>query len=110
MILENVCRSLNKPAKIGLRLSSSTYLFTFLLLPCALLTFFAVPAFAIRLINLKLVFELRGKFTKPTDVSVSKNGRIYVVDGVNNKIKIFNSKGKFLYSFGSKGSGRSEFR
>jgi len=110
MISEYVCRLVNQPARIELRLSSSTYLFSFFLLPCVLLTFFAVPAFAIRLINVKLVFELRGEFNKPTDVSVSKNGLIYVVDGVNNKIKAFDSKGRFLYSFGRKGSGRSEFK
>ena len=109
MILENVCRSIKKPAIIELRLSSTAYLFTFLVIPCVLLTFFAVPAFAIKLVNVKLLFELRGKFNKPTDVSVSKNGLIYVVDGVNNQIKVFNSKGKFLYSFGRKGSGRGEF-
>ncbi len=109
MILENVCRSTKKSGIIELRLSSSAYLFTFLLVPCVLLTFFAVPAFAIKLVNVKLLFELRGEFNKPTDVSVSKNGLIYVVDGVNDKIKVFNSQGKFLYSFGKKGSGRSEF-
>lgn len=109
MILENVCCSFKQPAIIKLRLAFSAYLFSFLLVPGVLLTFSAVPAFAIRLINLKLVFELRGEFNKPTDVSVSKNGLIYVVDGVNDKIKTFNSKGKFLYSFGRKGSGRSEF-
>lgn len=110
MMLENVCRSLKKPAILKLRLPSSAYLFTFLLLPCVLLTLFAAPAFAVRLINVKLVFELRGKFNKPSDVSLSKNGVIYVVDGVNAKIKAFNRKGKFLYSVGRKGSGRSEFR
>jgi len=110
MILENVCGHTNKPSRIRLGLSFSTYLFSFLLLPCVLLTFFAVPAFAIRLIKVKLVFELSEEFNKPTDVSVSKNGLIYVVDGVNNKIKAFNMKGRFLYSFGRKGSGRSEFR
>ena len=109
MILENECRLVNKPARIELRLSSSTYLFSFIILPCVLLAFFAVPAFAIRLVNVKLVFELREDFNKPTDVSVSKNGLIYVVDGVNNKIKVFNSKGKFVSSFGRHGSGRSEF-
>jgi len=63
-----------------------------------------------RLVNVKLVFELRGEFNKPTDVSVSENGLIYVVDGVNNSIKVFTRKGEFLNSFGRKGSGSSEFR
>ena len=68
------------------------------------MTFLAAPAFAIRLIKVKPVFELTGEFTKPTDVSVSKNGLIYVVDGVNNKIKVFDPKGKFFFSFGKEGS------
>jgi DNA-binding beta-propeller fold protein YncE len=57
-----------------------------------------------------LLFEIKGEFNKPTDVSVSKNGLIYVVDGVNNQIKVFNSKGEFSNSFGKKGSGKGEFR
>jgi tripartite motif-containing protein 71 len=109
MILKNVCFFFQKPDRTELRLSFSAYLFSLLLVPCALLTFFAVPAFAIRLINVKLVFELRGEFNKPTDVSVSQKGLIYVVDGVNHKIKVFSKKGKFLFSFGMKGSGRSDF-
>ena len=109
MILENVCRSVKQPAIIKLRLAFSAYLFSFLFVQGVLLTFSAVPAFAIRLINLKLVFELRGEFNKPTDVSVSKNGLIYVVDGVNNKIKVFNRKGTLVFDFGREGSGKSEF-
>ena len=110
MILENLCRSAKKPAIIKLRLSSSTYLFAFLLVSGVLLTFLPAPAFAIRLIKVTPLFELREEFNKPSDVSVSKNGLIYVVDGVNNKIKVFDSKGRFLYSFGKEGAGRAEFR
>jgi len=110
MTVENVCGLVNKPAKFELRLSLSTYLFSFLLLPCILLSIFAAPAFAIKFINIKLVFELRGEFNKPTDVSVSKEGLIYIVDGVNNKIKIFNKDGKFLSSFGRQGSRTGEFK
>jgi DNA-binding beta-propeller fold protein YncE len=109
MLVENVCRSGKKPAIIKLRLSSSAYLFAFLLVPGVLLTFLAAPAFAIRLINVKPLFELTEEFNKPSDVSVSKSGLIYVLDGVNNKIKVFDSKGKFLFSFGKEGSGRGEF-
>jgi DNA-binding beta-propeller fold protein YncE len=58
----------------------------------------------------KLVFELKGAFNKPTDVSVSNKGLIYVVDGVNNKIKVFSGKGTLVSSFGRKGSGNGEFR
>lgn len=110
MILENLCRSAKKPAIVKLRQFTSTYLFAFLLVSGVLLTFLAAPAFAIRLIKVKPLFELREEFNKPTDVSVSKRGLIYVLDGVNNKIKIFDNKGKFSFSFGKEGSGRTEFR
>jgi len=110
MILENLCCPPKKPATINSRLFTSTYLFAFLLVPGVLLTFLAVPAFAIRLINVKPLFELREEFNKPSDVSVSKNGLIYVLDEINNKIKVFDSRGKFLFSFGKEGSGRGEFR
>ena len=109
MILENVCRSVKKPAKIQRRLSNSTSIFSFLLLPWIVFVFAPAPTFAMRLVNVELVFELRGEFNKPTDVSVSKNGLIYVVDGVNNSIKVFTGKGEFSNSFGRKGSGRGEF-
>ena len=67
------------------------------------------PAFAIRLINVRLLFELTAELDKPSDVSVSKDGQIYVVDGVNHRIRIFSQKGKLVSSFGIKGSGDGEF-
>ena len=85
------------------------YFFFLILFPSSLFTLFAVPAFAIRLINVRMIFEISDQLNKPSDVSVGKNGRIYVVDGVNSKIKIFDQKGKFASSFGNKGSGRGEF-
>jgi tripartite motif-containing protein 71 len=109
MILENVWRSAKKVVRIKSSLPGNILFQLLFLIVSISLIVFTSPAFAIRLINVKLVFELKGKFNKPTDVSVSQKGLIYVVDGVNNKIKIFNRKGKFLYSFGIKGSGKSEF-
>ena len=68
------------------------------------------PAYGIRRINVKHLFDLTANFDAPSDVSVSKDGRIYVVDGVNHKIRIFNRNGKYLSSFGKKGSENGEFR
>ena len=45
----------------------------------------------------------------PSDVAVSRDGKIFVVDGVNHKIRVFNQKGKLISSFGSKGSGDGQF-
>ncbi len=44
----------------------------------------------------------------PTDVSVVKN-KIYIVDGDNHRVLIFNNEGKLLLSFGSKGHKEGQF-
>jgi tripartite motif-containing protein 71 len=69
-----------------------------------LLILSANPAYGIRLTNVKHLFDITHNFSQPSDVSVSKDGLIYVVDGVNNKIKVFNQDGKLAFSFGRKGS------
>ena len=93
MFLENAWPFAKKTVKIKPILPGNTaFLLLFLTVSISLLLF-TVPAFAIRLINVHLLFEIKSEFNKPTDVSVSKNGLIYVVDGVNNKIKVFNRKG-----------------
>ena len=56
------------------------------------------------------LFTIRHQFNAPSDVAVSRDNRIYVVDGVNQKIKVFNSGGAFLFDFGSQGSGPGEFQ
>lgn len=68
------------------------------------------PAYGIRLTHVKLLFKITDQLSQPSDVSVSKDGRIYVVDGVNNKIRIYSSRGNLVSSFGKKGSGSGEFR
>ena len=70
----------------------------------------ASPALGIKRIDVKHLFDMTANLNQATDVSVSKDGRIYVVDGVNHKIRIFNRNGKFLSSLGRKGSGNGEFR
>lgn len=110
---EDVCCSAKKVTKIKSSLASSgcrPYFFLPLLIPTILLTLFVFPAFAIKLINVRLIFEISDQLNKPSDVSVSNEGLIYVVDGVNHRIKIFNQKGRFVSSFGREGSGRGEFR
>ena len=68
------------------------------------------PAYGIRLTNVRHLFDITHNFRQPSDISVSKDGLIYVVDGVNNKIKVFNQNGKFVFSFGRRGSRAGEFR
>ena len=67
------------------------------------------PAFGLRLTRVKHLFDITQNFNAPSDVSVSKNGQIYVVDGVNSKIKVFNRDGKYVFAFGSRGAANGQF-
>ncbi len=87
----------------------SHFLYYFFLTALILLIL-ATPALGVRLANLKHLFNITDKLNTPSDVAVSKDGQIYVVDGVNNKIRIFDQKGQFVSSFGAKGSGNGKFR
>ena len=50
-----------------------------------------------------------GCFVYPTDVAFSGDGRIFVSEyGGNDKINVFDKKGKFLYCFGTAGNGPSQ--
>ncbi len=44
-----------------------------------------------------------GQFNGPRDARVSRTGEIFVSDGNNHRIQVFDSKGKYVRMFGSKG-------
>jgi len=86
------------------------------LLPTAAITgvfcliLFISSAYGIRLTTVKHLFDITHNFSQPSDIAVSKDGLIYVVDGVNNSIKVFNQGGKFVFSFGSQGTLNGQFQ
>jgi tripartite motif-containing protein 71 len=41
---------------------------------------------------------------------VGPNGDVYLVDGVNNRVIVFNRRGKIKFSFGKEGTGPGEFK
>jgi len=84
--------------------------YSYLGLAAVILLLASTPALGIRLINVELLFEITDQLNQPSDVAVSKDGQIYVVDGVNNRIRIFNAQGARLSSFGSEGQGKGEFK
>ncbi len=88
----------------------SAYYFLTLLLFIPMTLIMVSPAFGTRLTNVKFLFDITDKLNAPSDIAVSRDGLIYVVDGLNNKIRIFNQKGKFVSSFGKQGSGSGQFR
>ena len=60
---------------------------------------------AFKLTRLKHLFHLENGLLQPSDVAVGKDHLIYVVDGVNNRVVVFDQEGKVSFTFGSKGSG-----
>lgn len=50
-----------------------------------------------------------GEFNLPRDVAVGKDGRLYVVDGGNFRVQVFDRDGKYLQSFGNVGKQLGNF-
>lgn len=51
----------------------------------------------------------QGMLIQPSAIAVDQNGKIYVTDAGALNVKIYTSGGRFLTSFGQKGSGREGF-
>ncbi len=64
------------------------------------------------LIPVEPVMEIGGEdgvgLKHPSDVLVSRDGRIYVLDGVNNRVVVYNPSGRFLFEFGRGGRDEGE--
>lgn len=54
------------------------------------------------------LLTIQQNFRQPSDVVVGNN-RVYVLDGVNNRIKVFNLQGAYLFSFGGTGTAKGKF-
>ncbi len=50
-----------------------------------------------------------GEFNLPRDVAIGKDNKLYVVDGGNFRIQVFDKDGKFLQTFGSVGKQLGSF-
>jgi DNA-binding beta-propeller fold protein YncE len=50
-----------------------------------------------------------GEFNLPRDLAIGKDGRLYVVDGGNFRVSIFDRDGRYLKSFGSVGKQYGQF-
>ncbi len=50
-----------------------------------------------------------GEFNLPRDLAIGKDGRLYVVDGGNFRVVVFDREGRYLQSFGSVGKQYGQF-
>jgi len=64
---------------------------------------------AYTILPLRHCFDITHNFLQPTDVAVGKDHQIYIMDGVNNRVKVFDERGKFKFSFGGKGTTKGKF-
>ncbi len=61
-------------------------------------------------IGSKLLFDIKPNTDQPSDIAMSPNGDIYLVDGVNNRIIVVDNTGKRKFEFGQEGKGQGEFK
>ena len=80
------------------------------LLFLAIFCLYSPPACLANLFTVTHIQTLRADMVRPSDVSIYRNGYVYVVDGVNGRVVVFNSAGKMLFTFGRPGSGRGELK
>lgn len=50
------------------------------------------------------IATLEGGLDQPSDAAISESGHVYVLDGVNNRIVVFNEKAKPIFNFGQSAS------
>ena len=50
-----------------------------------------------------------GQFSEPVAVTCDEAGRVYVLDADQYRVQVFDAKGTFLFTFGQRGKGGSEF-
>ncbi len=73
----------------------------FIALPGTLYAYTVYPA--------KFLFDIKKDFLQPSDIAIGKDHQIYVLDGVNNCVKVFDAQGRYLFAFGSKGNQPGQF-
>ena len=61
------------------------------------------------ILRAQYLLTIQHSFRQPSDVVVGNNKKVYVLDGVNNRIKVFNLQGTYLFSFGGIGKGKGKF-
>lgn len=48
-------------------------------------------------------------FNMPSDAAVGRDGSLYVLDGVNHRVVVYDGEGRFQFQFGRRGTGLGQF-
>jgi tripartite motif-containing protein 71 len=70
---------------------------------------FPESSLAVECINTQLLFDITPNANQPSDLAVSPEGDIYIVDGVNNTIRVVDNQGRWKFAFGAEGDGEGQF-
>ncbi len=60
-------------------------------------------------IDSKYAFNITPNVDQPSDIAIGPNGYIYLVDGVNNRVVVVDSEGRWKFAFGKKGKDKGVF-
>ena len=73
------------------------------------LAFFPGKSYSLECINSKSLPDISTEANQPSDLSLGPNGYVYLVDGVNNRVIVFDRQGRVKITFGQEGTGQGEF-
>jgi DNA-binding beta-propeller fold protein YncE len=78
---------------------------------CLTLSFLLTPgiSYSFECINSQFLFDIKPGADQPSDISVVPDGDVYLVDGVNHRIMVLDSRGELKFSFGKQGGAEGEF-
>lgn len=83
--------------------------FYLIVFPIVIFLFFPGTSHAFKVTRLKHLFYFEHGLLQPSDVAVGKDHLVYVMDGVNNRVVVFDREGNLSFTFGGKGSGNGLF-
>ncbi len=78
-----------------------------------LLIFLPGSSYSFECINTEFLFDISTGSNQPSDIALDPEGNIYLVDGVNSRVVVVDSSGRWKYALGTEGvegSGKGQFR
>ena len=66
--------------------------------------------YALQCLNTRTLFDIKPGANQPSDLAIDPKGNIYLVDGVNGRIVVVDSNGRWKFEFGTEGSGKGQFK